>query len=144
MGYDSYLLTKSSFSLSLEALKSAPFSTSLLSCPLEWVKLVATHHGLLGQQHAVVWDRPVIQKIQVRFPDGAVCCCYFLEQELYPHCSSRPSCIIGECEATPVVGFLEQETSLHCSSLPSCNGYLAVLALAGEGKSWTRMKTYLT
>ena len=31
----------------------------------------------------------------------------------------------------------------HCSSLPSCDGwYLAVLALAGEGKSWTHMKTY--
>ena len=89
----------------------------------------------VGQQHAVVWDRPVIQKIQVRFPDDAVCCCCFLEQELYPHCSSRPSCIIGECEATPVVGFLEQETSSYCSSLPSCNGYLVVLALLGKVKA---------
>ena len=91
----------------------------------------------MGQQHAVVWDRPVIQKILVRFPDGAVCCCCFLEQELNPHCSSQPSCIIGQCEATPVVVFLEQKTSSHCSSLPSCIAYLAVLAFVGEGKSWT-------
>ena len=98
--------------------------------------------SIVGQQHAVVWDRPVIQKIQVRFPDDAVCCCCFLEQELYPHCFSWPSCIIRECEATPVVGFLEQESFSHCSSLLSCNGYLAVLAFTGECKSWTRMKTY--
>ena len=55
------------------------------------------------QQHAVVWDWPVIQKIPVQFSDGAVCCCCFLEQELHTHCSSQPSCIIGECKATLVV-----------------------------------------
>ena len=30
----------------------------------------------------------------------------------------------------------------HCSSLSSCDGYPAMLALAGKGKSWTHMKTY--
>ena len=97
---------------------------------------------MVGQQHAVVWDQPVIQSILLKFLDGAVYCCCFLEQALYPHYSSQPSCIIGECEATSSCASLSKKLPSHCSCLPSCNGYLAVLALAGKGKSWTRMKTY--
>ena len=45
---------------------------------------------------------------------------------------------------TSVCGSQVQELYPHCSSQSSCNGYLAVLAFAGEGKSWTCMKTYFT
>ena len=41
------------------------------------------------------------------------CCCCFLEQELYPHCSSLPSCIIGECETTLVVVFPSARNFTH-------------------------------
>ena len=65
---------------------------------------------------------------------GAVFCC-FLQQELYPHCSSRPSSTIGECEATLAVVFPWARNFPHIApAYPSCNGYLAVLALAGGGK----------
>ena len=97
---------------------------------------------IVGQQHAVIWDQPVIQNILLQFPDGAVYCCCFLEQALYPHCSSQPSYIIGECEATSSCAPLSKKLPSYYCSLPSCNGYLAVLALAGEGKNWTRMKIY--
>ena len=69
-------------------------------------------------------------------------CCCFLEQELYPHCSSRPICIIGDNWGTwgisivlwVVLQFRKRLPS-HCSSPPRCNGYLVVLALAREGPS---------
>ena len=89
---------------------------------------------------AVVWDWPVIQKIMHGlFPKW--CCLLFLwARTLLTLLQSTQLYNCGIWGNSSSCVSLSKKLHSHCSSLPSSNGYLAVLALAGDGKSWTYMK----
>ena len=73
--------------------------------------------------------------ILVQFPHNAVCYCLPEEGSLLTLPQSTQLYKLGKWGNTSSFVSFSKKLHSHCSSPPSHNGYLAVLALAGEGEA---------